>query len=169
MAKTIHAVVRTDEMLATTASAGLYSVKYNDGTDFADIDNGHVVALDSLMKNEREIWKAVTPAANSDIKQIVLIATPEVMHDERLRNLSDFYNEAGIDARGYMLHSGDIFSVTAEALDGADTDAKGKIVELQADTKMKVVSAATSGSTAIGSIVDIETVGALTYYVIRVA
>ena len=57
--------------------------------------------------------------------------------------------------------------VTADALDG--TPAKGKIVELQGDTKAKVVASATNGSTVIGTIIDVNVVGRYTYYAIEVA
>lgn len=162
----IHSVFRSDNLRATNSSAGLYSVKYNNGTDYVAIDNGRVVALDSLIAGGREIWKAVTPAANTALNKVVIIGTPEVMYDKRLRNLTDFYNEAGEIARGYMLFDGDIFSVSDDALTG--TAAVGNIVELQADTKLKVVATATSGSTKVGKVIAIETVGTIKYVVIRV-
>lgn len=70
--------------------------------------------------------------------------------------------------RGYRLHSGDIFSVTKEALAGLDAPAKGNIVELAAGNKLSVAASATAGSTAVGKIIDVETVGRYTYYVIKV-
>ena len=94
------------------------------------------------------------------------------MYDERLRNLDDFYNEAGKIARGYALHTGDIFSVTKDALDGAATPAVGDVVELKAGTKLNVVAAATgatSGSTVVGKIIDKNIVGRYTYFAIQVA
>ena len=162
----IHSVFRSDALVATSASAGLYSVKYHNGTDYAAIDNGRVVALDSLITGERETWKTVTPAADTALNKVVIIGTPEVMYDERLRNLTDFYNEAGEIVRGYMLFDGDIFSVSDDALTG--TAAVGNIVELQADTKLKVVATATSGSTKVGEVIAIETVGTIKYVVVRV-
>lgn len=162
MANTIHGVVRTDALLATSASAGLHSVKYMVGEEFAAIDNGSVLVLDSLIEGEREVWKAVDPTEGAELGKLVLIATPEVMYDERLRNLTDFYNEAGVAARGYVLHSGDIFSVTAPVLDGADDAAVGATVGVQASTKLKV------GGTGLGTVIAIETVGSLKYVVIRV-
>lgn len=168
MANTIHGVVRTDEMLATSASAGLHSAKYFVDTTATELDNGSVVKLDSLLEGERELWKAVAPTASDDIDTIYLVATPEVMYDERLRNLTDFYNEADTAIRCYALHTGDIFSVTAPVLDGAETAAVGSIVELQAGVKLKAVSSATGGSTAVGKIIAVEPVGTLTYYVVRV-
>lgn len=170
MAKTIHAVVRTDLMSGTDVRADLVSIKYMgaDGKTPTDLDNGNILKVGSLMDGEREIFTGAAPAAADNLNDIVLIAAPEVMYDERLRNLSDFYNVAGKAMRGYHLRSGNMFSVTAEALEGADKNAKGKIVELQASTKLKVVSSLTSGSTQVGAIEAIEVAGPYTYYVIKV-
>lgn len=166
-----YAVVRTDKMFATDNRAGLVSVRYQPSATNTAIENGNVVLLNGLETGSREVYKGATPAANSALKDIVLIATPEVIYDERKRNLTDFRNEAGVIARGYHLHVNDIFSVTKAALDGAATPAVGDVVELKAGTKLNVVAAATgltSGSTQVGTVVDINTVGKLTYYAIQV-
>lgn len=171
-----YAVVRTDLMLGTDARSRLVSVKYmGSGTTATAIENGNVVKLDGKLVNgtgatavtEREVYKGVTPTAGTDLKEVVLIASPEVMYDDLKKDLSDFRNEAGDIARGYRFHSGEVFSATAAAFTG--TPAKGSIIELQAGTKMKAVSSATSGSTAIGKCIDVEVVGPYTYYVIEVA
>jgi hypothetical protein len=169
MANVKHGVIRTDRMYGTDVGANLVSVKYmGAGTTEAAIDNGCVVALDGLMAGQREIYKGITPAANTALGKIALIATPEVMYDERKKNLEDYENEAGVTCRGYILHSNDIFSVTAEALDAAAAIAVGNIVEVQAGVKLKVVASATSGSTAVGKVIAIEKAGRYTYYVIQV-
>jgi len=175
----IHAVVRTDRMFGTDNRAGLISIKYivsdsSSGTAVdveTAIENGNVLKSTSLIEGEREVFKGVAPAADDDVKDIVLVASPELMYDERKHNLDDFTNEAGKIARAYRLHSGDIFSVTKEALDGAATPAVGDVVELKAGTKLNVKAAATgatSGSTVIGEIIAIDVVGKYTYYVILV-
>lgn len=166
-----YGVVRTDKMIATDVRSMLESVKYmGAGSTATAIDNGNVVKLDgSLMTGEREIKKGVTPAANDALDAIVLIASPEVMYDERKRNLDEFQNEAGKVCRGYHLHSGDIFSVTKDALDGAATPAVGNVVELKAGIKLNVAASATSGSTVVGKIIAVDVVGRYTYYVIQVA
>lgn len=161
-----HFVVRLDNMSGTTDGTLLRSVRFNGGSADAAIDNGSVVKLEGLMTGERELWKGVKPAANTPIDDVVLIATPEVMADERLRNLSDFYNEAGANARGYKLHAGDVFSVSTDAIDGTAT--VGHVVELQAATKLKDAATATKGSTVIGKVIQIEKVGTITYAVIEV-
>lgn len=165
----MNAVVRTDKMFATDNRAGLVSVRYQPGDKMTAIDNGNVVKLGALEDGSREVYKGVTPTVKDDIKDIVLIASPEVMYDERKRNLDEFQNAAGDIARGYHLHTGDIFSVTKEALTGASSPAVGNTVELAADTKLKVVTSATDGSTKVGTIIDVNVVGRYTYYVVQVA
>lgn len=166
-----HAVIRTDLMTGTTDGAFLRSLRYmGTGSAEAEIDNGNIVKLDSLMDGSREVWKAVTPAKDTPVADLAIVATPEVLYDERKRNLSEFVNEAGTNARGYLLHTNNIFSVTAEALDAAADIAVGDIVELQADsTKMKVVKTATSATTTIGKVISIENTGRYTYYAIKIA
>lgn len=166
-------VVRTDKMMGTDVRSMLESVKYmGSGSTETAIDNGNIVKIDgSLMTGEREIKKGITPAAGDTLDKIVLIATPEVMYDERKHNLDEFRNEAGKVCRGYHMHSGDIFSLTKDALDGATAPAVGDIVELKAGTKLNVVAAATGAtkdSTVVGKIIAKDIAGRYTYYVIQV-
>ena len=107
-------------------------------------------------------------AAGDQLEDIVLVASPEVMYDERLRGLEDFYNVKGHAARAYRLRSGDIFSVTKDALDGVASPAVGNVVELKAGTKLNVAASATSGSTQVGKVIAIDVVGRYTFYVIKV-
>ena len=163
-----YGVVRTDNMFGTDVRAGLVSVRYMNAEDkAAEIENGCVVKIEELAEGEREIYVAKDVATDDKIKDVVLIAAPEVMYDERLRNLDEFINEAGKAVRGYRLHTGDIFSVTKEALVGAEAPAVGNIVELAAGTKLSVVEAAT-GATVVGKIIEVEIAGRYTYYVIKV-
>lgn len=163
-----YGVVRTDNMAATDVRSELVSVRYQPSNTKTAIENGNVVKLGALETGSREVYKGATPAATDDIKDIVLIATPEVMYDERKRNLDEFINEAGKIARGYHLHTNDVFSVTKDALDGAESPAVGNIVELKAGTKLNVVSELTSGSTQVGVIIDKNVVGRYTFYAIKV-
>ena len=165
----MNAVVRTDKMFATDNRAGLVSVRYQPSDTMTAIDNGNVVKLGVLETGSREIYKGDTPAKNDAIGDIVLIATPEVMYDERKRNLDEFQNAAGSVARGYRLHTGDIFSVTVEALSASGSPKVGDIVELDAGTKLKAVESLTEGSTQVGTIIDVNVAGRYTYYVIEVA
>lgn len=172
-----YAVVRTDNMFGTDVRAGLVSIEYivieNAGADNETktetaIENGNVLKVGPLMSGEREIYEGYAPAVDDSLDDIVLIASPEVLYDERKRNLDEFRNEAGKPARGYRLHSGDVFSVTKEALDGVASPAVGNIVELKAGTKLNVAAALTSGSTKVGEIIAKDVTSRYTYYAIRV-
>jgi hypothetical protein len=169
-----YAVVRTDNMAGTDVRSMLVSVKYMgaDGQTPTEIENGNVLKLGALMDGEREVHIGAAVAANTPINEVVLVATPEVNYESYLRALDDFINKADTICRGYRLHSGDFFSVTKGALAGASEPAVGDVVELAAGTKLSVVAAATgatNGSTVVGSIHAIETVGQYTFYVIKVA
>lgn len=163
-----YGVVRTDNMFGTDVRAGLVSIKYIVGGAETAIENGNVLKVGALMAGEREIFAGAAPAANDALNEIVLIASPEVMYDERKRNLDEFINEAGKPCRGYRLHNGDIFSVTKDALDGVAAPAVGNVVELKAGTKLNVAATATSGSTVVGKIIAVDVVGRYTYYAILV-
>ena len=166
----MNAVVRTDKMFGTDNRAGLVSVRYQTGeNEYAEIQNGNVLLLNGLEAGSREVYKGAVPTANSALADVVLVASPEVMYDERKRNLDDFINEKGSICRGYHLHAGDIFSVTKEALAGAESPAVGNVVELMAGTKLNVAGSLTPSSTKVGEIIDINVVGRYTYYVIEVA
>lgn len=165
-----YGIVRTDNMYGTDVRAGLVSIQYMgaDGKTPTAIENGNVLKVGALKSGEREVYVGGAVAANDKIGDVVLVASPEVMYDERKRNLDEFINEAGKNCRGYRLHTGDIFSVTKDALDGATTPAVGNIVELKAGTKLNVVATATTNSTTIGKIIAVDVVGRYTYYAIKV-
>ncbi len=165
-----YAIVRTDAMAATDVRGQLVSVKYMgaNGSTPTAIENGNILKLGALVSGEREVYIGGAVAANDKIENIVLIASPEVIYDERKHDLGDFINEAGTVCRGYHIHSGDTFSVTKEALSGTGTPAVGNIVELAAGTKLAFVSTATASTTTIGRIIAVDIVGSHTYYAIKV-
>lgn len=165
-----HAVVRLDRLEGTGDSNALISIEYlgANGSTPTDIDNGNVLKPGALMSGEREVFVGAAVAANDKLDSIVFVASPEVMYDERLRGLEDFYNVKGHAARAYRLRSGDIFSVTKDALDGVASPAVGNVVELKAGTKLNVAASATSGSTQVGKVIAIDVVGRYTFYVIKV-
>lgn len=167
-----HAVVRTDKMFGTDNRTGLWSFMFTTGSGSskanAAIDNGNVVLLGALLDGEREIYEATAVAAGSDLKKVVLVASPEMTHCPCNYGIENFENVAGKPARGYSLTTGCIFSVTKDALDGKATPAKGDVVELKAGTKLNVATSATANSTQVGKIIAIETVGRFTWYVIQV-
>lgn len=168
MANKNYTVVRTDSMTGTRNGEYLRSVRYFENDKLTEIENGRVVKIGSLLSGEREIRKATKPDANTPITEVGLVASPEILYDERDHNLSDFINEVDGDAqRVYLFKSGNCFSATIDAFD--TTPEVEDIVELQADTKFKVVKTATSGSTQIGKIIAIESESGYTFYVVEVA
>lgn len=162
-----YAVVNLDRMSGTEDSSQLLSVKFYDSLNKeAEIENGSIVKIGALLDGEREVRKATEPAGTETLKEVALVANPEVIYDESTHHpLEDYINVAGQVIRAYRFHQNDGFSATAEAFDG--TPAKGKYVVLQADTKMKISDTATG--TVIGSIDEVWTLGATTYYYVQVA
>lgn len=162
-----HNVVRTDSLSGTSDGSKLRSFKFYDGATPAAIDNGMVVKLDGLLSGEREVYKAVKPAASTPINEVALVASPEYMVEEHKHSLTDFTNDASEVSRGYKLVSGDRFGVTEKCFDTKPV--VGNIVELMEGTTFKAVATATSGSTTIGKVIAIEGESGITYYVIEVA
>ena len=164
------AVVRLDVMHGNDNNNSVKSVLYRTTPGTANtaaaIENGNLVLVtDTLLDGEREVLIATTPAAGSPLEKIGVVCTPEVMYDET-KKINEFENKAGEIARVELLHAGDVFSATADAFD--TTPAVGKVVELQAGTKMKVVTSLTANSTKVGTIIAIDVVGAYTFYVVKV-
>ena len=170
-----YAVIRTDRMFGTDNRAGLVSVlipdEYND-SPLEHLENGSIVILNGLVEGERELYAIEQPTASSMIHpNMAIIATPELLYDERLRNLDDFTNEAGKAARAYRLHHGDIFSLTAEGLDVGDaTDpiAVGWAVNPTAGWKLAVEDDSADPGEAMGRVIAVDNTGRYTYYVIQI-
>lgn len=165
-----YAIVRTDAMAATDVRSQLVSVKYmgSSGSAPTAIENGNILKLGALVSGEREVYIGSDAAANDKLESIVLIASPEVIYDEKKRDIGNFINEAGTICRGYHINHGDTFSVTKEALVGTGTPEVGDTVELAAGTKLAFASSATGGSTTVGRIIAVDVVGSHTYYAIKV-
>lgn len=170
-----YPIVRTDLMAGTIDPAKLRTFKYFVSTTPTAINNGCVVKLESIIVDgqsnvpNREVWKATAPAANDALKDVVLVATPELMYEADKAGLDQFQNPADGLCRGYIMCENDIFSLTEDAFDTAlSAIAVGNVVELQADPKMKVVESLTSGSTQVGKVIQVEQVGSKKYIVIRV-
>lgn len=163
-----YGIVRTDNMYGTDVRAALVSIKYmgEDGATPTAIENGSVLKVGALVEGEREIYVGGAVAADDKVTDIVLVASPEVMYDEHKKGLDEYINEAGKACRGYHIHSGDVFSVTKEALAGVEAPAVGNIVELADGTKLNVVASAT-GATIVGTIIAIDVVGRHTFYAIK--
>lgn len=156
-----HAMFRSDNMAGTTQGKYLVSVRVPEA-----IDNGCVVAYGAYEDGAREVRTCAAPEANTELGKIAILGSEEVKKAVKYDVVGEFTNEKGTPARGYIPEHVDVFSVTAEAVDGAIK--VGSILELQAGSyKMAAVDAAT-GATVVGVCEAVEQDGATTWYVIRV-
>lgn len=161
---TKHCVIRTDLMSGTDVGADLVSLRVYDaeGNHIA-VDNGTIVELQGYEEGQREVMHAVLATAESDMENCAIVATPEVMYDERKTNLDEFVNEAGSICRGYIPRSRNMYSVTKEAFVGETVPANKAKVGLGANGKLD------TAATGWGTVMAIETAGRYTYYVIKIA
>lgn len=158
-----YTVIRTDLMSGTTQPADLVSLRFYgaDGNP-AEVENGTIVKLESYEDGEREVMKAVAAKAGDDLNDCAIVASEEVMYDERKKNLDEFINEADAIARGYIPRSRNIFSVTKEGFVGGTVPAKGAAVGIGEGGKLD------ASGTGFGVCAHIETAGRYTYYAIRI-
>lgn len=158
-----YCVVRTDLLSGTKQPADLVSFRFYNGEDKqAEVENGVIVELGEYEDDNREIMKAKAATASSDLDKCAIAAAPEVMYDERKKNLYEYINEAGKAIRGYIPRTRNICSWTTEGFVGGTVPAKGGKVGIGAGGKL---DAAGSG---FGECVRIEKSGRYTYYVIRI-
>ena len=156
MADKVYAVITREAMASEYDGTKRKSAKFYNGSDApAEIENGMVVKIAGTIAGEREVLKVVAPEGSEDVADLWIVTTPEVVADERKKNLSDFVNEAGQIITIDKLMPNDIFSLTAEGLTG--TAVAGHNVGLASAGGVKlVVDAATSGmGTVIGTVLDI--------------
>jgi len=135
-----HARCDSVRLAGTENAAFLVNIKID-----ADYDNGSVFKLGEPAEGEAEAFAVVAPAADTELHDLVLLLEPEVMYDERLKSLHDFYNKADAVCRAYLLRHGDEFGLSVEGFAG--TPEIGKFVAPAADSKWTV------GTSGIGKIV----------------
>lgn len=156
-----YACVRTDNMSGTIDGKNLVSLKYN-----GEIENGSVVLVGDYLDGEREVRNATAPAKDSALRNLALVASPEVIKDKDYYSIENFINEDGAICRGYRLTAGDVFSLTKEAFATGSSLKKDSVVELlENSTKLKAVDSATESTTTVGKIVLVEG----NWYVVEVA
>ena len=155
MADKIYTVITREAMASEYDGTKRKSAKFYSSDAPAEIENGMVVKIAGTIPGEREVLKVVAPEGTEDVADLWIVTTPEVVADERKKNLSDFVNEAGQIITIDKLMPNDIFSLTAEGLTG--TASAGHNVGLASAGGVKlVVDAATSGmGTVIGTVLDI--------------
>ena len=155
MADKIYTVITREAMASEYDGTKRKSAKFYSSDAPAEIENGMVVKIAGTIPGEREVLKVVAPEGSENVADLWIVTTPEVVADERKKNLSDFVNEAGQIITIDKLMPNDIFSLTAEGLTG--TASAGHNVGLASAGGVKlVVDAATSGmGTVIGTVLDI--------------
>lgn len=120
-------IVRVDNVQATK-SGNIKSARYYVTSTATEIENGNIVVLAGLLSTaNREIFKAIAPAAIT-AKNVYLVATPELIYDETLKStgaLGNFTNAAGENITLIGLEAGDIFSVSDECFNAVVNDTDG--------------------------------------------
>lgn len=112
MAKQLRAKVRLDKVKSAYEGHN-FSIRLTE-----EMENGYVVKLGDLEKDNRDVHAHVKPAAND---KLVLIANPALIYDQSTRNggLEVYYfMEAGEVVRGYELQANDVYAITALAVEG---------------------------------------------------
>ena len=141
----IHTVMNSSRMAGTYNVAFLVNCKITE-----DMDNGSVVALVGPAADEVEAFEIAAPAEGAELHTLAIISEPEVMYDQNLKLLSDFYNIAGEDGRvvrAYLPKHGDEFALSKEGFEGEP--AVGETVGCNGTYKFAV------GGTGFGKIVGI--------------
>ncbi|MGN1157167.1 MAG: hypothetical protein ACI4TK_13400 [Agathobacter sp.] len=162
-----YTVFRSDLLSGTDVASDLVSVKVFDADGNAiAVENGTIVKLEGYIEGEREVMKAVLAEAGDKIEECAIIGTPEVMYDERKKNLDEFINEAGSIARAYIPRSRNFYSVTKEGfVDASAPTAVGNTSTVGIGANGKLDKSATGW----GTVEAIEVAGRYTYYVIKIA
>lgn len=162
-----YACINTDNLSGSYDGTNLVSFKAYEGSEFAELENGFLVTLDSLLttEGEKEVWKAVAPAADAALEDIVLVANPELMYDSKKRDIAEYHIEKGEVCRGYVLRRGDRFSVTKEAFAGeAPTDTNKYITVAGA---FKSLTAGSAADNARFQFLKVYTMGGKTWYKLK--
>ena len=159
-----YTVIRTDLLSGTDVAADLVSLRVYDADDKPiAVENGTLVELKGYEDGQREVMKAVLATSATAKENVAIVASVEVMYDERKKNLDEFINEAGVICRGYIPRSRNIYSVTKDGFVGGNVPAKDAEVGIGADGKLD------ASGTGYGTVMAIEVAGRYTYYVIKIA
>lgn len=122
-------IVRLDKVLAGANGNLEHVLVHNANGDQVATSNGVFVELGELVAGEKELAKATL--ASDATKEVLLVASPEVMYDERLYKLEDFVNKAGKASRAYYLFTGDIVTFTFGLIHGQEPEVGDKLIVKQ--------------------------------------
>ena len=104
-----YTVFRSDLLSGTDVASDLVSARVYDSGEKIAVENGTIIELEGLEPGEREVHKAKLATASSELSKCVVVGTPEVFYDERLKNLDQYINEPNKIVRGYILRSRNMF------------------------------------------------------------
>ena len=161
-----HVMFRSDAMAGTTLGQYLVSLRVAN-----EIDNGMLVAVGSLEAGQREVKAMAAITAGTKVGAIAVLGSEEVDKEKSFDTVGDFTNKAGAIARGYILHDGCAYSVTAGAFETGKIPAVGNTIYAKINTNLHTTDAKNgeNNNVKIGTCEAIEVDGATTWYVIRVA
>ena len=140
----------------------------------ADLDNGSVVHVGTLVAGEYDLRNVVVPTtASITTEEIVVVASDEVIKDTyQSYTLSDFTNKTGKALKAYHVAPGDIFKVSADAITG--TPEVGKyLIPANGATKLAVANDLTGGTRfaakiiAVGLTIGAERKPAIRYQIVK--
>ena len=157
---------RSDNMAGTTLGQYLVSLRVA-----TEIDNGMLVAVGSLEEGQREVKAMAAIAAATKVGAIAVLGSEEVDKEKTFDTVGGFTNKVGTIARGYILHDGCAYSVTAGAFETGKIPVVGNTIYAKINTNLHTTDAKNgeNNNVKLGTCEAIETDGATTWYVIRIA
>lgn len=161
-----HVMFRSDAMAGTTLGQYLVSLRVAN-----EIDNGMLVAVGSLEAGQREVKAMAAIATTTTVGAIAVLGSEEVDKEASFDTVGGFTNKVGTIARGYILHDGGAYAVTAGAFDTGKIPVVGNTIYAKINTNLHTTDAKSGddNNVKIGTCEAIETDGATTWYVIRIA
>ena len=161
-----HVMFRSDAMAGTTLGQYLVSLRVAN-----EIDNGMLVAVGSLEAGQREVKAMAAITADTKVGAIAVLGSEEVDKEASFDTVGGFTNKVGTIARGYILHDGGAYAVTAGAFDTGKIPVVGNTIYAKINTNLHTTDAKSGedNNVKIGTCEAIETDGATTWYVIRIA
>lgn len=137
-----------------TNDLGEFDKDTNEYSNGVNTSNGVFVTVEGLLNvsHPREVKKAYLADESDIAKDVLFIHNSEVMYDERLSKLEDFYIKAGKVARAYRLYDGDIITMTVDLFDAEPS--VGQVLTVKANGLLGVPADATGAKVTFEVIED---------------
>ena len=138
-----HAYAFQSKLLAGNGGEHIYNILLS-----ADRDNGVIRGRGNWVDFDRYA-EAAAPAGfaakivGQAADAVLILEVPEIPidYDTRFTDPKNFYNKSGSTVRGYGLHKGDIFEISAEGFTTTPTSASiGKAVSANATSGKLVIA-----------------------------